>query len=608
MIRLKTLALLGLGNVGRVVLYRLLIKLGIHPAQRLKAVLPNDKIFFRLPILRNLAAEYGPLPWLSAPLLFGWRTLPTSEAPPLWRKNPIESGVEAPLVPWWLIPDFNLNTGDIKHVWELSRFEWAVCLALSANQGTENATDKLNFWLADWWKNNPPFLGPNWKCAQEASIRVLRLLLTANLLGQIKDAETALVETIAVHIKRILPTLSYAKGQQNNHETSEAAAIWVGGLFLKAHGHPLGKVAETGKLALESALAHLILSDGSFSQNSTNYHRFMLDSVCLAEIARKSLDGAVLGKPSMLRLQSAIAWLEQMSEPDNGQPINLGHNDSAYLLPYTQGQSRDFRITLGVSYALFSDKVPSHLYQIAKPLCDILGIRSAPRDIAGSSSQLFPDGGYATLIAGSTRATLRLPQYHFRPSHCDGLHVDLWIGARNIFRDSGTASYISPANGMPDLSLTRHHNTIQFDADEQMPRLSRFLWGDWLRPLAPPRLQVERGISQVSSEYSDRKQRKHSRTAMLQVGKLEVIDIISGLFDRATLRWHLVPGPWKQTGAGIFVCNGITVSVSGEALLSLRIVPTLEALHYGQTSAVPCLEVVLNGLGKITTNVSWDTP
>ena len=38
-------------------------------------------------------------------------------------------------------------------------------------------------------------------------------------------------------------------------------------------------------------------------------------------------------------------------------------------------------------------------------------------------------------------AMLRYPRFRYRPGHADALHLDLWLGDRNILRDGGTYSY-----------------------------------------------------------------------------------------------------------------------------------------------------------------------
>ena len=84
---------------------------------------------------------------------------------------------------------------------------------------------------------------------------------------------------------------------------------------------------------------------------------------------------------------------------------------------------------------------------------------------------------------------MRYPRFKFRPSHADALHVDLWINDLNILRDGGTYSYNTDPKWMNYFSGTESHNTIQFDDMEQMPRISRFLFGDWLKTTKVKKLQ-----------------------------------------------------------------------------------------------------------------------
>ena len=49
------------------------------------------------------------------------------------------------------------------------------------------------------------------------------------MLGQVSRPEPGLPALLAVHLKRIAPTLHYAMAQDNNHGTSEAAALFIGG-------------------------------------------------------------------------------------------------------------------------------------------------------------------------------------------------------------------------------------------------------------------------------------------------------------------------------------------------------------------------------------------
>ena len=75
------------------------------------------------------------------------------------------------------------------------------------------------------------------------------------------------------HLRRIAPTIRYAIAQDNNHGTSEAAALFIGGTWLALLGEPAGRRwAVRGRRWLEDRAGRLIGVDGSFSQYSLNYH------------------------------------------------------------------------------------------------------------------------------------------------------------------------------------------------------------------------------------------------------------------------------------------------------------------------------------------------
>ena len=64
---------------------------------------------------------------------------------PNWHKNYFnnqESNYKN--IDWWKIPDFDPIIGDIKTIWELSRFEWVVKLALMSNSDNHEAINLLN--------------------------------------------------------------------------------------------------------------------------------------------------------------------------------------------------------------------------------------------------------------------------------------------------------------------------------------------------------------------------------------------------------------------------------------------------------------------------------
>ena len=177
--------------------------------------------------------------WQTSSRLFSYWQIPLTNDPPDWLANPLTGQrIVAPERPWWLIPDFDPAVGDIKLIWEFSRMDWVLAFAQRARNGDTAALARLNAWLEDWCVHNPPYQGPNWKCGQEASIRVMHLACAALVLGQIRRPTTGLRDLVRVHLQRIAPTVCYAMAQDNNHGTSEAAALFIGGSWLAARIWP----------------------------------------------------------------------------------------------------------------------------------------------------------------------------------------------------------------------------------------------------------------------------------------------------------------------------------------------------------------------------------
>lgn len=121
----------------------------------------------------------------------------------------------------------------ISKTFEASRFDWVVTLSRAyAVTNDVRYLQTLNEWLKDWCKHNPLNIGPNWKCGQEVSIRVFNLINASFILQQNNNPTTALIQLIEAHLKRIQLNICYAIAQDNNHGTSEAAGLFIGGSWL----------------------------------------------------------------------------------------------------------------------------------------------------------------------------------------------------------------------------------------------------------------------------------------------------------------------------------------------------------------------------------------
>lgn len=601
----RTAFALGLPNVVRVVSYQLGVKLGLNPVRRLQAAVPHD------PFFQAAAMEAVSVPpvtgWQASALLFSHWPYTVTAKPPDWLANPFTGQrVAAPERGWWQIPDFDPAVGDIKLIWELSRMDWVLAFAQRARNGDDEALARLNDWLADWCMHNPPYRGPNWKCGQEASIRIMHLAMATLILGQAQKTTPGLRDLVHLHLQRIAPTVQYAMAQDNNHGTSEAAALFMGGSWLAILGvADGGRWEKIGRRWLENRAARLIGPEGSFSQYSLNYHRVMLDTFCMVEVWQRHLALPAFSVGWHERTRAATQWLRHMVNTINGDGPNVGANDGARLLQLADTAYRDYRPSVQLAMALFEDQRAyaedgswNHpLHWLGVPLPQALALQPG--------SFVADDGGFVVLRRGTAMAMLRYPRFRFRPSQADALHLDLWLDGENLLCDAGSYSYNTEPQWLNYFGGTASHNTVQFDDRDQMPRLSRFLFGDWLKTSFIEPMTQDAQATHFAAGYRDGKRASHRRHISLGDSHLRVVDEVAGFARKAVLRWRVAPGAWRQEGQRLTNGTHVLKVQASMPIIRCEVVEGWESRHYLEKTLVSVLEIEVQQSGILTTEYRW---
>ncbi len=578
---------LGLFNVLNVILYKIRIKLmryGFLEGGKENSV--TSKLYFRQIVGVNFQANIR------------------QPCPYNWYENVFNGKFSVDYSPWYKICDFNNELGDIKGVWKASRFDWLLTLAKTAITSKPDSIDSINSWLGNWVINNPYNIGPNWKCGQEASIRVMHLAFSAKLLNQVCKTEPTLLALIKAHLQRIAPTISYAVAQDNNHGTSEAAALFIGGSWLVINGDKSGnRWQKLGRKWLENRANHLIAKDGTFSQYSVNYHRVMLDTYSMAELWRRELDLPPFSKELTKRVSLATQWLYQLIDTSTGDAPNLGHNDGARLLPLTDTDYRDFRPSVQLASVVFLQASAWPEDGNYDEALELLQLRKPQKNLQTPASFYFEHGGYIGLRNQSGAfALFNYPKFRFRPAQNDALHVDLWRDGVNLLRDGGTFSYNAGQDYIDYYGGTQSHNTIQFDGHEQMPRLSRFLLGAWLKA---KNVNFDEHELAGQAGYRDYLGCEHHREVSLTETSLRVTDKVQGVKNKAVLRWRLNHDNWQIQGQKVINGNHSILINSDVKIDRLELVEGRESRYYYQESSIPVLEVEISSDGKITTEYQF---
>jgi hypothetical protein len=150
-----------------------------------------------------------------------------------WHINPLTGFENSRTLKWYKIPDFDKKVGDIKVIWEASRLTHFLFFA-RAYLITGNRKYYIAFseQLEDWLTNNPYSYGSNYKCGQEATLRMTNILIAYSVfngygLTTEKDKKH-IFGIVEGSYKKVLSNFFYAhKCIKNNH----TRCILPGGLY-----------------------------------------------------------------------------------------------------------------------------------------------------------------------------------------------------------------------------------------------------------------------------------------------------------------------------------------------------------------------------------------
>jgi len=396
----------------------------------------------------------------------------------------------APVKHWTLYRDLQLgDQQDIKFIWEPGRFGWAITLARAY------LINRDERYVEAFWKyteifldNNPAYVGVHWISAQEVALRLTALVFAFQIFETSTHSAPArisrLAESIVQHARRIPPSLSYARAQNNNHLLTEAMGLITAASVLPTH--PLAEKWQLlGWKWFHKGLQTQIAADGSYSQHSTNYHRLMLQTALWVHGMTQAF-GLSFPKLSMDRLAAATKWLLRLLDPISGNVPNLGPNDGANIFPLSVLPFHDFRpILQAAGESFLGEKVlPAGIWdEMGLWLCK----RQQPPKLRTSQRAEEPSDKTKIVMtspcviksSSDSWAYLRNAHFTSRPGHADQLHLDLWWRGINLTLDPGTYLYNAPAPWDNALTSTFVHNTVTINQQEQMVRAGRFLYLDW---------------------------------------------------------------------------------------------------------------------------------
>ncbi len=442
---------------------------------------------------------------------------------------------------WTTVADFSKEAGDIKYVWEKSRFSYLYTLFRYDYHFDQDCSDFVFEEIDSWIEANPINQGPNYKCSQEISLRIMNWLFC---LYFYRDSEQLteerfqrIIHAIYWQLKHVYQNINFSRiAVRNNHAITETLMLYLGGLFFPFF--PESRIwKKKGKNWFEQEIAYQIYEDGTFLQFSHNYHRVVVQllswALYLSRANQEKFKQVVYERARMtLRYLAGV-----LMTPDGHLP-NYGANDGALFFKLNNATYRDYRPQFNALYFYLNKKVkyPEYTEDICWYSGSENGLENCFSALQNEPLQEFVKGGIYVIRENSSSLTfIKCTGYKDRPSHADNLHLDIWVSGKNILRDMGSYRY----NADPDLVAyfngTSAHNTVTLGEFDQMEKGPRFIWMNWSRA--------------ISSELEEREyyfRFEGKITAFPQVGK-KVFHHREVKKYKGTLKWEIADHLYHDT-------------------------------------------------------------
>ncbi|MES2239782.1 MAG: heparinase II/III-family protein [Bacteroidota bacterium] len=470
-----------------------------------------------------------------------------------WITNPITSYQYDITKHWSRISDFNRENGDIKYVWEKSRFAYILTLIRSDYNFNEDHSEFVFSEIENWIDVNQINQGPNWKCSQEISLRTLNWIyalnfyknsasLTETRWGKIQNA-------IYWSLHHVYTNINFSRiAVRNNHAITETLMLTLSE-FIFPFIPETKEWAKRGRKWFEQEIAYQIYEDGTFLQFSMNYHRVVIQllslGISLTEKHNKKFSAVVYS-----RAAKSLDFLYQCLQEENGHLPNYGSNDGALFFPLSNSNYSDYRPQLNTLHFVLYNQ---YLYDEESIKQDSYWVKERRASSNTTSSDVlkkklgiisYTIGGYYLIREKATFTFIRCGNHKDRPAHADNLHMDVWYKGHNILRDSGTYKYNTEAEFQNYFTGSASHNTVMVGNHSQMLKGSRFIWYFWSQALVASLLETEEQYifkGKISAFRFLNPKARHERTIIKnkEENKWRIIDCLEGLDSMEKNQiWH----------------------------------------------------------------------
>jgi len=418
-----------------------------------------------------------------------------------WLTNP-DSGCKYDIAqPWWKINDYSKEAGDIKFVWEKSRFAFLYDIIRNDKYTGIDRSQWVFDKIISWINENPVNFGPNYKCSQEISLRILNWTYALNYYRNSPNLTEGIfnevMNSIYLQLNHVYSNINFSRiAVRNNHAITETLTLYIAGMYYSFFPGA-DKWKRKGKKWFEKEIEYQIYEDGTFLQYSMNYHRVVIQLLTWAYKSAHFMHDN-FSKVVYDRAYKSLEFLYACQDQQTGWLPNYGQNDGALFFKFTNCDFRDYRPQLNTLHYLLTGE---HLYGNGDWLEDFewfnanqINTHTYKKIQLKKGWYSFPLGGYYVLRETEGLTFIRCGKHLNRPAQADNLHIDIWYNGANILFDGGTYKYNTEDVILKYFMGTSSHNTIMLDEYDQMLKGSRFIWYNWSQA-------IDAVVNETKSEF-----------------------------------------------------------------------------------------------------------
>ncbi|QHI37455.1 Heparin-sulfate lyase [Kordia antarctica] len=447
---------------------------------------------------------------------------------------------------WSEVVDLSKEAGDIKYVWEKARFSFLYDVIRYDYHFEDDQSAYVLSEIEDFITKNPINQGPNYKCSQEISLRVMNWTFALYYYKDSPQLTEAVFQKIMHNIywqiHHVYQNIHFSRiTVRNNHAITETLLLYLSGKLFPF----LPNVAEwskKGKKWFEQEIEYQIYEDGTFLQFSMNYHRVVIQlltwGIQLAKLHNDKFIDVVYE-----RAQKSLNFLDACMDPVTGKLPNYGSNDGALFFKLTNDDYRVYRSQLDDLRAVLN----GYTYFTSES-SRWYGIHPEQKSsVKLPELNTFEKSGYYIIQDENCKTFIRCGAYKDRPFQSDNLHLDIWANGINYLRDTGSYKYNAELGDVKYFNGTEGHNTISVAKEDQMLKGGRFIWYYWVKK-ANASVTKEQDIFKFDGTIKAFKQLGnnilHTRKVTKKQGQnhWEVTDSIQNQGNKNIYQyWHLHP-------------------------------------------------------------------